>query len=196
MSSRREENARRTRAEIVAAATTLFGTKGFRDVSIGDICSAVGLSRGGFYHHFDSREACFEAVWISLQDEWAAHSVASSAAAEVTDIDVWEFVARSFRELFAYWAEPIRRQINLYDPLPALGWERCQELTEANGIAQVAEMLAALERRADPMTARLVYAAIAHATFHVGSLGCPDDLSREAAAGLVDLIRDLDPSDD
>ena len=172
------------------AATELFGDRGFQAVSIDDICSAVGLSRGGFYHHFPNREACFEAVWLDLQEQWRAHS---QRLAETYDesTDIWELVETSFRDLFTYWAEPARRQINLYDPVPALGWDRILELAEAGGQSEVVEMLRQLGKRHDPMTARLITAAITDATFHVGHLGCPDDVRDRAASALVELIRGL-----
>lgn len=183
-------NASRTRGEIVEAATALFGEYGFQAVSIDQICSAVGLSRGGFYHHFQNREACFEAVWLSLQEQWGAHS---RRLAETYDdgMDIWELVDRSFQDLFVYWAEPGRRQINLYDPIPALGWERILELAAAGGQSEVVEMLRSLGRQHDPVTARLITAAITDATFYVAHLGCPEDVRGQAASALVDLIRGL-----
>ncbi|MEM9651948.1 MAG: helix-turn-helix domain-containing protein [Actinomycetota bacterium] len=174
----------------MAAATSLFGSRGFQAVSIDDICSAVGLSRGGFYHHFSNREACFEAVWLSLQAQWGEHS-RQLAATYDENMNAWELIEHSFRDLFTYWAEPARRQINLYDPIPALGWDRILELTEAGGQSEVAEMLRELGKRDDPLTARLITAAITDATFHVGHLGCPDDVRDRAASTLVDLIRGL-----
>ena len=193
MPSRRKENARRTRADILEVALDLFGTKGFQAVSVDDICAAVGLSRGGFYHHFANREECFEAVWIGLQLDWATYS--QQLTESYQGDDVWELLHRSFCDLFIYWAEPKRRQINLIDPIRALGYERCQELQRGNGESQVTRMLRHLGRKHDPMLSRLVTAAITDATFHVGFLDGDDEVSRQAADALVELIRGLPPID-
>jgi len=52
-----------TRARIVNAARRLFNRIGFEQVTIAQIMAEAGLTRGGFYHHFDGKEALFvEAV--------------------------------------------------------------------------------------------------------------------------------------
>lgn len=42
--------------KIVDTAYELFSTKGYDHTSIENILSAVGCSKGGFYHHFKSKE--------------------------------------------------------------------------------------------------------------------------------------------
>lgn len=57
------EHKARTRVRIVEAARKLFNRHGFEQVSIDQIMAAAGLTRGGFYHHFDSKDALYaEAV--------------------------------------------------------------------------------------------------------------------------------------
>ena len=46
----------RTRAKIVAAARRLFNRRGFAEVSIDEIMAEAGLTRGGFYNHFQRKE--------------------------------------------------------------------------------------------------------------------------------------------
>ncbi len=50
------EHKQRTRARIVECARKLFNRRGFAEVSIDEIMSAAGLTRGGFYHHFKTKE--------------------------------------------------------------------------------------------------------------------------------------------
>jgi AcrR family transcriptional regulator len=45
-----------TRSKIKEAAHRLFSEKGFKSVTMKDICEATGLSRGGLYRHFSSTE--------------------------------------------------------------------------------------------------------------------------------------------
>jgi TetR/AcrR family transcriptional repressor of nem operon len=54
---RSREDAARTRDQIVAAAAALFRARGIDAVSVADVMSEVGLTVGGFYKHFDSKEA-------------------------------------------------------------------------------------------------------------------------------------------
>jgi len=50
------------RGELLAAAERLFYTKGYEKTSVQDILDAANLSKGGFYHHFDSKLAVLEAI--------------------------------------------------------------------------------------------------------------------------------------
>jgi TetR/AcrR family transcriptional repressor of nem operon len=54
---RSREEAARTRRTAVAAASRLFRQRGIEAVSIADVMAEVGLTAGGFYRHFESKEA-------------------------------------------------------------------------------------------------------------------------------------------
>lgn len=53
----------RTRARIVEKARVLFNRHGFEQVTIDELMREAGLTRGGFYHHFRSKDELYaEAV--------------------------------------------------------------------------------------------------------------------------------------
>lgn len=56
----------KTRARIVDSARVLFNRRGFDAVSIDDVMSAAGLTRGGFYHHFDNKQSLYAAAVSSF----------------------------------------------------------------------------------------------------------------------------------
>ena len=57
------EHREKTRARIVETARILFNRHGFQNVTIDQIMQKAGLTRGGFYNHFRTKEALFsEAV--------------------------------------------------------------------------------------------------------------------------------------
>jgi AcrR family transcriptional regulator len=57
------EHKARTRERIVHAARRLFNRHGFEQVSIDQVMLDAGLTRGGFYHHFGSKDELYaEAV--------------------------------------------------------------------------------------------------------------------------------------
>ncbi len=57
------EHKARTRARIIQKARALFNRHGFESVSIDDVMREAGLTRGGFYHHFRSKDELYaEAV--------------------------------------------------------------------------------------------------------------------------------------
>lgn len=49
----------RTKEDIRDKAYWLFSQKGYKDVTMKDICEETGLSRGGLYRHYDSTEQIF-----------------------------------------------------------------------------------------------------------------------------------------
>ncbi|GLQ94234.1 TetR/AcrR family transcriptional regulator [Dyella acidisoli] len=57
------EHKQKTRQRIVECARELFNRRGFEEVSIDEIMRRAGLTRGGFYNHFKTKEELFaEAV--------------------------------------------------------------------------------------------------------------------------------------
>ena len=53
------------RQAIVEAAFQLFRRDGFDSVRVDDILEEVGLSKGGFYHHFKSREDILRQIVVN-----------------------------------------------------------------------------------------------------------------------------------
>ena len=49
----------KTRERIVERARLLFNKHGFASVSIDEIMAEVGLTRGGFYNHFSTKEELY-----------------------------------------------------------------------------------------------------------------------------------------
>ncbi|KQM81811.1 transcriptional regulator [Sphingomonas sp. Leaf23] len=65
------------RARILDEAGRLFRERGFDAVTVADVMNAAGLTHGGFYGHFASKDALIAAS--------VAHSMASQDAGEPTD---------------------------------------------------------------------------------------------------------------
>jgi AcrR family transcriptional regulator len=78
-----EEHKERTRAKIVESARILFNRHGFQGVTIDMIMKNVGLTRGGFYKHFDSKDALYaEAVASFLNGSGAQMRAEANVALE------------------------------------------------------------------------------------------------------------------
>lgn len=56
------EHKQETRARIVECARQLFNRRGFTEVSIDEIMAAAGLTRGGFYNHFKTKEDLYAEI--------------------------------------------------------------------------------------------------------------------------------------
>lgn len=60
------EHKERVRGRIVESARRLFNRYGFEQVSIDKVMSEAGLTRGAFYHHFDSKDKLYAAAVSSF----------------------------------------------------------------------------------------------------------------------------------
>ena len=59
----------RTRESIIHESYTLFAEKGFKQVTMKDVCEVTGMSRGGLYSHFSGTDKLFEAVLEKITEE-------------------------------------------------------------------------------------------------------------------------------
>jgi TetR/AcrR family transcriptional repressor of nem operon len=60
----------RTRQRIVEKALQLFSVKGYYNTSVSDIQEATGLTKGGLYGHFASKEDIWYAVYDKAVEMW------------------------------------------------------------------------------------------------------------------------------
>lgn len=71
--------------EIIAAAVALFSEKGYRGTSVKDILLSTNSSKGGLYHHFESKEQILVAIhdaFIDYELSTAEATLAADAAPE------------------------------------------------------------------------------------------------------------------
>jgi len=78
-----KEEAVRTRARIVETACELFRDRGVDRISVADVMGALGLTTGGFYKHFDSKDALVaEAIALAFEQSTSAWQAASRGESE------------------------------------------------------------------------------------------------------------------
>jgi TetR/AcrR family transcriptional repressor of nem operon len=51
-----EPHATETRTKLLDAARDVIRAKGYTATTVDNICAAAGVTKGGFFHHFDSKE--------------------------------------------------------------------------------------------------------------------------------------------
>jgi len=153
-----------TRDRILDTAARLFREKGFDGIGLGDIMKAAGLTHGGFYGHFGSKED-LEAQALSLAlarsvTDWS--QLIDSAAARPLSALAGQDLCRNHRENVgegcalaalgvdtAREGEPVRRALTAgLEPSLALlsnvmpGRSRAQRRRRA--IVTIAEMVGAI----------------------------------------------------
>jgi TetR/AcrR family transcriptional repressor of nem operon len=61
-----------SRQRILDAALGVFRTKGYTATTVDDLCAAAGVTKGSFFHHFDSKEAAALAAIAHWNDTTGA----------------------------------------------------------------------------------------------------------------------------
>lgn len=89
------------RKEMLAAAEKLFCTKGYEATSVQDILDMINASKGGFYHHFSSKEDVLKLLCTQRAERAAAFTKDALA-------DVKGDMARINAVLYGYM--PLRRE--------------------------------------------------------------------------------------
>lgn len=130
--------AAQTAQDILDSATQLFASRGFFDVSLGDIANDAGVTRGAIYHHYQNKVGLFLAVAARLQTG-VAKAVVSTA--EETGPDPQEQLkAGSHAFLDAITAGPAVR-ILLVDGPSVVGWDKWRQLDAQSSVVHLRDAL-------------------------------------------------------
>jgi len=61
-----------SRQRILEAALGVFRTRGYTAATVDDLCAAAGVTKGSFFHHFDSKEAAALAAIVHWNETTGA----------------------------------------------------------------------------------------------------------------------------
>lgn len=105
------ERSERSRAAILDAALELYSHRGYGATSMRDIAAKAGVSTGSVYHHFQDKEAIFQALLeqfqvITTQPDFPIN-VALSRGDAITNLDG---LANASQEVLVHW----RRHLALF----------------------------------------------------------------------------------
>jgi AcrR family transcriptional regulator len=184
------ERGRSTRAHLIATATQLFTERGYENTSVELVLEHAGVSKGSLYHHFENKEALFEAVLDAVESEVAAALVkAGSGVPEPV-----EALRRACRAWLRLARNPSVRQIVLLDAPAVMGWDKWRELDDrhAFGILKtaVAETPACKE---EGQSAEVIAHILLAAIIEMAMLVARSDTPKKALATADDALDRLLP---
>lgn len=90
-----------TRRNIKEQAMKLFAQRGFKDVTMKDICDETQLSRGGLYLHYGSTRQIFAEIIDDLmgrQEDEFSEKISNNISAKTILTDVLERYAREMKD--------------------------------------------------------------------------------------------------
>lgn len=191
--SRRQDYSSSTKRALLDSATKLFTDHGYAGTSLDEVVAAARVTKGALYHHFPSKLALFENVFLRVQEATTTEIGKAINASK----DPWERAETGLQKFLEVCRQPEFRRICMQEGPVALGHERWQEAEKASsyGIVQniVEELLADLgvaERLGDAFTA-VFYGAIRSASEYVSDAEDPDAASDDVQATIVALLAGL-----
>ncbi|MDP9118430.1 MAG: TetR/AcrR family transcriptional regulator [Actinomycetota bacterium] len=103
------------RARVLDAAVELFARQGYDGTSVAEVISAAGVAKGGFYHHFVSKEALLFEVYgdlitqqLTAMDQIIAERRSAADTLRALIGDLVESTAASARRALVFWRESHR----------------------------------------------------------------------------------------
>jgi len=160
--SLRAEQVAQTRAALAAAGRRLFGQSGFRGTSVEDLAREARVTTGALYHHFPTKTALFEAVFMQAHTEL----MAASKEAAMGATDGLDELALGFDAFLDGVLQPDVQRILVLDGPAVLGLARYTDLDEQYAHAVIVRSLKAAAKAGtiridDPETAtRLLLGAL------------------------------------
>lgn len=191
--SLRSEQVAQTRAALVAGGRRLFGEKGFRATSVEDLAREARVTTGALYHHFPTKTALFEAVFVQAHTELLTSSTQAAAGA-ADDIDE---LARGFEAFLDGVLQPDVQRILVVDGPAVLGLARFTELDERYAHQPIVLALrAAAESGAvrveDPeTTTRLLLGALTRGAMLIANSADPVSTRHSVANAMRQLLSSI-----
>ena len=132
--SRRQQFSASTKRALVEVATTQFSEHGYGGTSLDSIVAGARVTKGALYHHFSGKQAVFEAVFASVEDDASVKIRSALRGAN----DPWEKARAGLREFLAIVQDPVYQRVVIQDGPAILGYERFREQEERSsyGIVQ------------------------------------------------------------
>jgi AcrR family transcriptional regulator len=103
------------RVRVLDAAVDLFARQGYDGTSVTQVINQAGVAKGGFYHHFTSKEALLYEVYgdlitrqLASMDAILARDAGQAETLRALILDLVESTAASAQQALVFWREQHR----------------------------------------------------------------------------------------
>jgi AcrR family transcriptional regulator len=194
--SLRAQQVAQTRQALVAAGRRLFGEHGFRATSVEDLAREARVTTGALYHHFPTKTALFEAVFIQAHTDVMKASMDAAQGAS----DSIDELARGFEAFLDGVLAPDVQRILIVDGPAVLGLPRYTELDERYAHAVIVHALTSAAKAGtiavdDPETAtRLLLGALTRGAMLIANSSDPVQTRHAVAKSMRALLGSFTPT--
>jgi AcrR family transcriptional regulator len=188
--TRRQDYSSSTKRALLDNAAALFTDHGYAGTSLDEVVAAARVTKGALYHHFPSKLALFEAVFLRVQESTTREVEKAISASK----DPWERAQIGLEKFLEVCQEPRYRRICIQEGPVALGHERWHEAekTASLGIVQrtVDDLLTDLGGgdNLNEAFGTVFYGAIRSASEYVADAEDPNAASEEVQAAIGAIL--------
>ena len=180
-----------TRAALVDAARRLFVDKGYFATGTEEIVAEARVgTRGALYHHFEGKQALFQAVFEAIETDLV--TVAANDGVAGTALDRLKAGLLGFLEAAATRRDV--QQVLLIDGPAVLGWQEWRALEEKFGLGAIRALLdqalseGAIAPQPLDALAHILLAAVDEAALYIANASNPSAAKQEAIAAMDRLL--------
>jgi len=181
-----------TRAALIGAARSLFGTTGYTDTSLDDIVSLASVTKGALYHHFRGKDDLFAAVYEEVQRE-----VSDRVVEQFLLPDPWQALELGCELWIDAHLDKAVQRIAMRDARAVLGWQVVRDVESRFGAVPLRGALRRARNKGllRPLPLRplslMVMGALSEACFYVADADDPVAARAEVGGLTRSLLSDL-----
>ena len=188
--SQKAEQGQQTAARLLSIARARFISQGYAATTTSEIIAEAGVTKGALYHHFDSKQRLFEAVYRSMEEDVALQIQAASQR----ETDPFERLMAGCSAYLRGATEDDARTVLRIEGPAVLGHARWREIDNEFGAARLQPFIEQLKsdgilriQDAAAFTVQLT-GAMNEATFWIASHPNPKQALRRSLLALRELL--------
>ena len=188
--NKKVKQGQQTAQRLVQTARRLFAQHGYAGTSTQMLISQLGITKGALYHHFPSKTALFEAVYLAVEDEMGQAIGDASARARTP----WRQLLAGCECYLEYASHPANQQILRIDGPAVLGQQRWAQIDRQYGYTRLLPFLQELARlnvlqvASVPAFAQQLTGAMNEATFWISQADHRAQSLRQSKRVLQQLL--------
>ncbi len=191
--SRRQDYSSSTKRALLDNASALFTDHGYAGTSLDEVVAAARVTKGALYHHYSSKLALFESVFMRCQEDTLKQIEKSLRQSK----DPWERAQIGLRTFLDICQEPTYRRICIQEGPVALGHERWLEAEKEFSFGLVYNIVADLVKDMDgpeelsETFAHIFYGAMQSAGNYVADSADAEEASDKVHAVIAAILAGL-----